>query len=79
MAAPRQLVQLTYPPGYAISPRWSPDGRTIIFYEDYPESRAFAVSPDGGSPRPLVPDDTHPQWDPNWSRTAQRSFLAAMR
>jgi eukaryotic-like serine/threonine-protein kinase len=62
-------LQLTYPPGYAFVPRWSPDGRTIIFFEENPDkrSRIFAVSPDGGNIRQLVPGDTQQQWDPNWS------------
>ena len=64
-----EALQLTYPPGYAVNPRWSPDGKTIVFYEIFAgkASKIFEISPDGGSPRQLLPDDANPQWDPNWS------------
>ncbi len=28
-----ERLQLTYPPMYAVLPRWSPDGKKIIFFE----------------------------------------------
>ncbi len=64
-------LQLTYPPLYAVMPRWSPDGKNIVFFE-FPESsskpaRMYEVSAEGGSPRPLLPDDPRHQQDPNWS------------
>ncbi|MGA8878792.1 MAG: protein kinase [Candidatus Korobacteraceae bacterium] len=64
-----EALQLTYPPGYAVNPRWSLDGKTIVFYEMFADkpSEIFEISPDGGSPRRLLPDDANPQWDPNWS------------
>jgi serine/threonine protein kinase len=66
-----ERLQLTYPPLYAVMPRWSPDGKQIIFFE-FPESsskpaRMFEVPADGGSPKILLPDDPHHQQDPNWS------------
>jgi Tol biopolymer transport system component len=56
---------------YAVLPRWSPDGKKIVFFEfelssDKP-ARMYEVSPAGGSPRQLMPDDPHNQLDPNWS------------
>ncbi|MBV8818491.1 MAG: protein kinase, partial [Acidobacteriaceae bacterium] len=38
--------QLTYPPGYAVNPKWSPDGRTIVFFEQVPNRSAkiFTIS-----------------------------------
>ena len=64
-----ERLQLTYPPAYAVNPRWSPDGRQIIFSQALPEkpARILEISPDGGNARELVPDDPRPQWDPNWS------------
>jgi serine/threonine protein kinase/Tol biopolymer transport system component len=64
-------LQLTYPPLYAMLPRWSPDGKKIVFFEfelsfDKP-ARMYEVSPDGGTPQKLLPDDQHQQLDPNWS------------
>lgn len=69
-----ERVQLSYPPGYAVNPRWSPDGQKITFFGTLPDkpSRILEVSPEGGNPRELVPDDPHPQWDPNWSPDGSR-------
>jgi Tol biopolymer transport system component len=48
-------LQLTFPPMSAHEPRWSPDGREIVF-ADWP-SRIFVVSANGGTPRQLMPED----------------------
>lgn len=75
-----QRVQLTYPPLYAVMPRWSPDGKKIIFFE-FPESstkpaRMYEVSADGGSPRAILPSDPHHQQDPNWSPDGSKIIFA---
>jgi len=66
-----ERLQLTYPPMYPVLPRWSPDGKKIVFFEfalsaDKP-SRIYEVSSESGTPRQLIPDDRHQQLDPNWS------------
>jgi serine/threonine protein kinase/Tol biopolymer transport system component len=66
-----ERVQLTFPPLRAVLPRWSPDGQTIIFF-DFPVSsthpgRVYEISSERGSPREIMPLDTHNQQDPNWS------------
>ncbi len=66
-----ERLQLTYPPMYPVLPRWSPDGKKIVFFEfavssDKP-ARIYEVSADGGSPKQLIPDDRQQQLDPNWS------------
>ena len=66
-----ERLQLTFPPTYAVLPRWSPDGKQILFFEfavaaDKP-ARIYEVSSDGGTPHQLLPADQHQQLDPNWS------------
>jgi serine/threonine protein kinase/Tol biopolymer transport system component len=64
-----EKVQLSYPPLFAALPRWSPDGKQIAFY-DYVAGkpvRIYLVSADLGNPQQLLPGDSEPQWDPNWS------------
>ena len=63
--------QLTYPPTGPVLPRWSPDGKQILFFEFAlsPEkpARIYEIAAEGGSPRPLLPNDAGQQLDPNWS------------
>jgi Tol biopolymer transport system component len=64
-------LQLTYPPMYPVLPRWSPDGKRIIFFEfarsAAKPARIYEVSVEGGSPRELMPEDPRQQLDPNWA------------
>ena len=64
-----ERLQLTYPPLYALVPRWSPDGKTIVFFDVAANkpSKIYEVSREGGSPRPMMPDYPGNQLDPNWS------------
>src|SRR2546422_7050397 len=50
-----ERLQLTFPPMNAHEPRWSPDGREIVF-TDLP-AKIFVVSVNGGTPRQLMPED----------------------
>jgi len=73
-------VQLTFPPLRPILPRWSPDGKTIVFFE-FPASsaqpaRIFELSSEGGTPRVMMPDDPHNQQDPNWSPDGSKIVFA---
>jgi Tol biopolymer transport system component len=64
-----ERLQLSYPPSQTLMPRWSPDGKTIAFHQLDPAGKAamFTVSPEGGTPQRLLPEDTVGQTDPNWS------------
>jgi eukaryotic-like serine/threonine-protein kinase len=63
--------QLTYPPTYPVLPRWSPDGKKILFFEFAvsPEkpARIYEIAAEGGSPHLLLANDGRQQLDPNWS------------
>lgn len=72
-----ERLQLTYPPALVFNPRWSPDGKTILFYQttNGSESKAYTISSDGGSSRPLLPDDPTTQADPNWSPDGNKVII----
>jgi len=74
-----ERVQLTYPPFYPVLPRWSPDGKQIAFYASTPGKpvKIYTVSPEGGSPQQLLPDDPKPQEDPNWSPDGSKIVFSA--
>ena len=63
-----ERLQLTTDANPVFLPRWSPDGKMIVFFEISPDghSTIYEVSPEGGSPRPLAIDDPH-SVDPTWS------------
>jgi DNA-binding winged helix-turn-helix (wHTH) protein/Tol biopolymer transport system component len=62
-------VQLTSPPVYPKSLRWSPDGKQILFVDRTPRGTngIYAIAADGGAPHLLLTDDTENETDPSWS------------
>ncbi len=71
-----ERMQLTFPPLYAMMPRWSHDGRNILFFvfasaPDKP-ARIYEVPVAGGNPRQIMPDDRANQEDPDWSPDGKR-------
>ena len=62
-------LQLSFPPLFAMLPRWSPDAKQIVFsdFRVNKPPRVFLVSIDGGSPNELMPNNPQPQADPAWS------------
>jgi Tol biopolymer transport system component/DNA-binding winged helix-turn-helix (wHTH) protein len=73
------VLQLTKPPIYPKSLRWSPDDTQILFHDFSPEHQdaMYAVSSKGGTPHRLLPGDTRPEQDPNWSPDGRRVIFAA--
>jgi serine/threonine protein kinase/Tol biopolymer transport system component len=73
-------LRLTHPPMYPVLPRWSPDGKQILFFEfarssDQP-ARIYEISPEGGVPREVLPNDRTQQLDPNWSPDGTKIVFA---
>ncbi|MEJ2007546.1 MAG: protein kinase [Acidobacteriota bacterium] len=67
-------LQLSFPPLYALLPHWSPDGKEIAFFALQPgrPARIYLVSPNGGTPRELMPGDPGQQMDPVWAPSGNR-------
>lgn len=62
-------LQLTSPPVYPKSLRWSPDNTAILFVDRTPRgtSGIYTISAGGGVPHQLLPDDSGNETDPSWS------------
>ena len=62
-------LQLSFPPLYAMLPRWSPDGKQLVFfdYQTGKPMRIYLVSADGGTPQAMMPGGPQSQADPTWS------------
>lgn len=69
------LKKLTNLPNGACQPRWSPDGKQIVFVspcsprnDTYPGGRLFIMNHDGSDSHPLkIPINLEGDFDPNWS------------
>ena len=63
-----QRTQLTYWPLYGALPRWSPDGKRIAFVgtEAGKPWKIFMISPEGGVPQEVLPQDRQ-ESDATWS------------
>jgi Tol biopolymer transport system component/DNA-binding winged helix-turn-helix (wHTH) protein len=63
-----QRLQLTESPLHAALPRWSPNGKQIVFMGQAQASnwRAYVIASDGGVPRDLAPS-AQAGFDPGWS------------
>jgi len=76
-----ERLQLTSPPMHPALPRWSPDGKNLVFFV-FPQSatqpsRIYEVPAEGGSPTELMPNREGNQQDPNWSPDGTRIVFGA--
>jgi Tol biopolymer transport system component/DNA-binding winged helix-turn-helix (wHTH) protein len=68
-------VQLTEPPIYPRSPKWSPDGSQIAFTAQARNDQnveAYIVSSQGGRPRRLLSEDPRMETDPDFSSDGRK-------
>lgn len=63
-----EQLQLTFPPQHALNPRWSPDGKRILFVSRRPGElpKIYIISMDGGNAEPVVAE-SHAQTSASWS------------
>jgi WD40 repeat protein len=69
-----EKLQLSFPPLQARSPRWSPDGKEIVYFalEAGRPARIYEVSSGGGTPHELMPNQSGNQADAVWSPDGSR-------
>ena len=71
-----QRLQLTQPSLHALNPRWSPDGKRVLFVARVTGQlpKLFTISVDGGNLEPVL-NESHAQSSPTWSAAGDAIFF----
>jgi serine/threonine protein kinase len=71
-------LQLSFPPVYALLPRWSPDGTTIVYcgLQEGHAEHIYQVSASGGTPQQLMPQLPGNLGDAGWSFAGDKLIFA---
>jgi len=72
-------LQLTYAPLIAKVPRWSPDGKSLVFVGNdsrHTFEKMFIVLAGGGQPEEVLPEDGADEDDPTWSPDGKSLLFA---
>ncbi len=76
-----ELKQVTNNEGLTVDPRWSPDGKTIVYrYEGKEGKSIYTMSANGKNQKPLIPPKAGPilRFSPAWSPDGERIVFCEM-